>query len=175
MVENLKLAGVLANLRGPVKVCTFEPRRYPYKCKLSILIVSAEFPNWYRLCTSLTLIAILIKLPECKLQPLLSQSIIYLLLLFGFTATLFLIIRAPLLCRTWVFGTSWRAHAWFAAPAARCGTRIAVLLVRFHEFSNKLWTVQILLWLPCVVLTVEVHRETYQHQYRESIAIFKGR
>lgn len=83
----------------------------------------------------------------------------YLFLLFGFTATLFLIIWTPLLSRTRVFGTSRWAHAWFAASTAWCRTWTACLLVCFHEFSNKLGTVQILFWFPCVVLTVKYTKQ----------------
>lgn len=104
-------------------------------------------------------------LHERKQRPLLCHLTTYLFLLFGFTAALFLIVWAPLLRRTWVFGAPRWAHAGFAASTARRRTGTAVLLVGFHEFSNELGTVQVLLGLPCVVLAVEVHRATDQHPH----------
>lgn len=86
---------------------------------------------------------------------LLHQHITYLLLLFGLTSTLFIIIRASLLWATGVFGASQGACVWFAGPAAGCGASTTAFLVGLHEFWNKLRTVQILLWLPRVVLSEE--------------------
>lgn len=78
------------------------------------------------------------------------------------------------------FGASWSRTGWLG-PAARSARTAAALFVRLHEFGDEIWTVEIFLWLPCVVFTrndksasTNINLQISDKQYRHANTVSIG-